>query len=383
MRRKPRNPRAPRHSGQRMPFVIVVATLALGACKSEQPAAEAPQPIRVMAVKTEPIAASASYVGVVRARYESDLGFRVAGKIVERLVNIGDNVLPGQVLARLDSTDLELAREASEAELVAARSSQQQALAAEARAKDLLARGHISQATYDQRKAALDEANGRVERAERNAEIARNQASYASLKAGEAGVVTALPVEVGQVVAAGQLVVRLARDGEREAVVAIPETRISQIKAANSKVELWAATKHRYSAKLREISPQADAATRTYQARFTILEADANVALGMTATVIAAAPATAQGVRVPSTAILNDGRGPAVFIVDEAGARVLRRPVHIARFGQHDVVVGEGLAEGERVVTLGVHVLDEGRPVRVVEERQPVKLAADKSPSAQ
>lgn len=367
----------------RTPTALLVAALTLAGCKSEAPTAEAPQPVRVMAAKSEPLGSSSSYVGVVRARYESDLGFRVAGKIVERLVNVGDKVAAGQVLARLDVTDLELAREANEAELTAARSSQQQALAAEVRARDLLTRGHISQAVYDQRKSALDEANGRVERSERNVEISRNQASYTTLKAEDAGIVTALPVEVGQVVAAGQLVVRLARDGEREALVAIPETRVAEIKAASSEIELWADTKRRYPARLREISPQADAASRTYQARFTILEADTSVALGMTATVIAQASDRTQGVRVPASAILNDGRGASVWIVDASGSRVIRRPVSIKSFGQQHVLVSDGLKDGERLVTLGVHILDEGRPVRIVEERQPVKLAADKSPFAQ
>lgn len=363
--------------------LALAGSMALAACKTEKPVAEAPQPVRVMAVKAAQDTRATSYVGVVRARYESDLGFRVAGKITERLVNVGDAVTAGQVLARLDVTDLQLAREANEAEFSAARSNLDQANAAEVRARDLLARGHVAQAVYDQRRAALEEAKGRLDRAERNLAISRNQTDYASLKADQAGIVTQLPVEVGQVVAAGQLAVRLARDGEREAVVSIPETRIAEIRNAQSEVELWAATARRYPARLREIAPQADAATRTYQARFSILEADASVGLGMTATVLTQAAAPANSVRLPASAVINDGHGAAVWVIDGSGQRVIRRPVTVKRFGQNEVAISAGLSEGERVVTLGVHVLDEGRPVRIVEQRQPVKLAADGNNAAQ
>lgn len=364
-------------------IMIGVAALALSACKKEDVAAEAPQPVRVMKVKSEPRTAAFSYTGAVRARYESDLGFRVGGKIVDRLVNVGDSVAAGQVLARLDATDLRLAIEANEAELSAARSNHQQAAAAERRAKDLLDRGHVAVSLYDQRKAAVDEAQGRLDRAERNLAIARNQADYATLRADHAGVVTLLPVEIGQVVAAGQLSVRVARDGAREAVVSIPEARLQGLKEARTEVELWAAAeKRRYGAQLREISPQADAQTRTYLARFTILDADAAVALGMTATVLTTAAQQAEVVRVPSSAIINDGRGASVWVVDSAGSRVLRRPVEVASFGHSEVVLSSGLQRDERIVTLGVHILDEAKPVRIVEERAPVKLAAEQTPTA-
>lgn len=385
-----RNPRATLRTtlASRGPYGVLVGSglilaTGLAGCKQEERAAELPQPVRVMVVKPEASSSTFTYAGTVRARYESDLGFRVSGKIVERLVNVGDAVAGGQVLAKVDVTDLKLALEANEAELSAARSNLQQAAAAERRAKDLLERGHIAAALYDQRKAASDEAQGRLERAERNLAISRNQADYATLRADQPGVVMQLPVEIGQVVTAGQLVVRLARDGEREAVVSIPESRLAAIRQAQTEVELWATSdKRRYTAKLREVSPQADATTRTYQARFSILDADASVALGMTATVFASAGNAGAIVRVPSSAVINDGRGAAVWVVNASAKGVQRRPVDIVSFGQSEVVISRGLSAGDRLVTLGVHILDEAKPIRIIEERPPVKLAADQSPAA-
>lgn len=380
-----RNPWAPAAKRGLLGLLVgsSLALTGLAGCKKEEKAAELPQPVRVMLVKQESSSSTFSYAGTVRARYESDLGFRVGGKIVERLVNVGDAVTGGQVLARLDATDLKLALEANEAELAAARSNHQQAAAAERRGKDLLDRGHVSAAVYDQRKAALDEAQGRLDRAERNLAIARNQADYATLRADQAGVVMQLPVEIGQVVTTGQLVVRLARDGEREAVVSIPESRLAAIRQAQTEVELWAASdKRRYPAKLREVSPQADATTRTYQARFSILDADNAVALGMTATVYASAGNANAVMRIPSSAVINDGRGAAVWVVKADAKGVERRLVEIVSFGQSEVIVSGGLAAGDRLVTLGVHILDEAKPIRIIEERPPVKLAADQSPTA-
>jgi len=366
--------------------VVLGAALALaaglGACKQEEQAAEAPQPVRIMTVTSEPLAKASTYVGTVKARYESDLGFRVGGKVIERLVNVGDAVVAGQELARLDVTDLRLGYEANEAERAAARSNLTQAFAAERRGKDLLDRGHISTAIYDQRKAALDEAQGRLERAERNVALSRNQTEYATLRADQAGLVTALPVEVGQVVTAGQLVVRLARNGDREVVVAIPEVRLADIRQTRTEIELWAdAGKRRYPGRLREVTPQADAVTRTYQARFTIDAPDNAAVLGMTANVITTSGDATRMVRVPASAIINNGDGVAVWIVED-GTRVKRRPVTVQAFGQQEALVTSGLAEGERIVTLGVHILDEARAVRVVEERPLVKMAADRAPVA-
>ncbi len=265
---------------------LLAAAVGLSGCKSESaPYVMAPQPVRAASVALSAATETRTYTGTIKPRYESDLGFRVGGKIVERLVNIGDTVAPGTTLARLDATDYRLSLESAEAELTAAQSSLKQAEADEQRYADLNRKTWVSDASYDQKKAAADEARGRAERAKRALSLAQNQLDYTDLQATESGVITALPVEVGQVVTAGQLIARIARLDELEAVVSIPESRIDSDRNAAASMTLWADPDRVYQAKLREISPQADAQTRTYQARYSIMQADAAIALGKTATV--------------------------------------------------------------------------------------------------
>jgi RND family efflux transporter MFP subunit len=227
----------------------------------------------------------------------------------------------------------------------------------------------VSPAAYEQKKAAADEARGRVERAERALDVARNQVAYTELRANEAGVITALPVEVGQVVAVGQLVVRLAQLVEREVVVAIPESRLDDARASEATIDLWADGSRHYRARLREFSPQADPVTRTYQARFTIEAADDAVALGMTATVRLVRKEGRLVVRLPLGAIYSDGGGASVWVVTSDNAHLRRTPVEVIEFHQNEVLIARGLGASERVVALGAQLLDEDRLVRVVEER--------------
>jgi RND family efflux transporter MFP subunit len=341
----------------------------LAGCKEGRPTVEAPTPVRVQRIAVEAAAEARAYTGVVRARYETDLGFRVAGKIVDRLVNIGDRVDKEQVLARLDPADYRLSLESSEADLAAAKSSLTQAAADAQRYEMLLTERHVSPAAYEQKKAAADEARGRVERAERAVGFARNQVAYTELRANEAGVITALPVEMGQVVAVGQLVVRVARLVEREVVVAVPESRLDDARASKATVELWADDSRHYRATLREFSPQADPVTRTYQARFSIEAADDGVVLGMTATVRLVRKERRLAVRLPLGAVYADGSGASVWVVMPDNTHLRRTPVEVIEFHQNDVLIASGLDGGERVVALGAQLLDENKPIRVVEER--------------
>jgi RND family efflux transporter MFP subunit len=341
----------------------------LAGCQGEAaPAAKAERPVQVQRVAFANEGASRDFVGVVRARYETDLGFRVAGKMVARVVNVGDRVRADDVVARLDPQDLKLQVESAEAEFAAATSNLAQAAADEERYATLKTRGFAAVADFDRKKAAKDEADGRTQRAKRALDLARNQLAYADLKAGAEGVITATLAEPGQVVAVGQAVARLAHRGEKEAVVALPETLLGQARKGSATVRLWSDPDRSFAARLRELSPQADTATRTYAARFTIHDADDTVALGMTATVTLAQAADTRVAKLPLAAILNRGTGPAVYVVDDAGALKLR-PVNVAAFTEDSALVTAGVVDGEKVVTLGVQKLDAGLRVRTVEAR--------------
>jgi RND family efflux transporter MFP subunit len=355
---------------------LLLLSLILAGC--DAPAATAPaspaaaakleRPVQVERVKFERAGANREFVGVVRARYETDLGFRVAGKIVSRLINNGDVVHAGDVIARLDPQDFVLQVESAEAELAAATSNLAQARAEAERYATLKTRGFAAVADFDRKNAARDEAEGRLERARRTLDLARNQLSYAELKADADGVITATPAEAGQVVAIGQSVARLARHGEKEAVVALPESWLGEARKSQASVRLWSDPDRRFTARLRELSPQADAATRTYAGRFTIADADDTVALGMTATVTLARAADGKIAKLPLAAVLNRGSGPAVYVVDASGALELR-DVKVAAFTEDAAFVTDGVRDGETVVTLGVQKLRAGAKVRAVDAR--------------
>ncbi len=335
---------------------LLLLSLILAGC--EAPAATAPaasvgkldRPVQVERVKFESDGANREFVGVVRARYETDLGFRVAGKIVSRLINNGDTVHAGDVIARLDPQDFVLQVESAEAELAAATSNLAQAKAEAERYTTLKTRGFAAVADFDRKNAARDEAEGRLERARRALDLARNQLSYAELKAEADGVITATPAEAGQVVAIGQPVARLAWHGEKEAVVALPESWLGEARKSQASVRLWSDPGRRFTARLRELSPQADAATRTYAGRFTIADADDTVA------------------KLPLAAVLNRGSGPAVYVVDASGALEVR-DVKVAAFTEDAALITDGVRDGEAVVTLGVQKLQAGLKVRALDAR--------------
>ncbi len=351
------------------PAIALTALIALAACQAETaPAPRVERPVQVQPVAFASKDVDREFVGVIRARYETDLGFRVAGKIVTRPVNVGDRVRAGDVVARLDPRDLELQVQSAEAESAAAMSNLAQTAADFERYTTLRARGYASVADYDRKQALKDEAEGRLERARRALDLARNQLAYADLKADADGVITATLAEPGQVVALGQAVVRLAHRGEKEALVALPETWLGEARKSKATVRLWSDPDRAFAAKLRELSPQADAATRTYAARFTIPQADDTVAFGMTATVTLSLPAEAVEAKLPLSAIINRGSGPSVYVVDHSGTLVMQ-PVKVASFNEHAAFVSSGVRPGDKVVTLGVHQLEAGLKVRTVEIR--------------
>ena len=354
----------------RTPLAVLGVALLLAGCQAETAPAPltAVRPVQVQRVAFENGGTAREFVGVVRARHETDLAFRVGGKIVHRVVNVGDRVRAGDVIARLDPQDLKLQVESAEAELAAATSSLAQAAADLQRYEILKTRGFAPISEFDRRKTANDEAQGRLARAQRSLELARNQFDYAELKADADGVITATLAEPGQVVAVGQPVARLAHRGEKEAMIALPETWLDEARKADATMQLWSHQERLFQVKLRELSPQADPATRTYAARFTILDADDAVAFGMTATVTLARRREVPVAKLPLAAILNRGTGPLVYVVDGEGALV-RRPVTVVAFTEDAALVTSGVKDGDTVVTLGVQKLEAGLKVRPITAR--------------
>lgn len=356
--------------------LLFASTLTLSACSDIEASTPAPvqaQPVQVMTVAFEPLQRQVGYTGTLQPRYESDLGFRVAGKVTARHVELGDSVRAGDLLAQLDATDLDLSIAQARAELDAARSSLQRAEADVERYRTLFDKRFVAKAALDEVQVARDEAAARLERAARSLELAENQMGYAELRADHDGVVTALMVETGQVVSAGQAVVSLARRDAIDAVVAVPEHRLDRLAEAEARVELWGDGAAPRSARLREIAPQADVASRTFEARFELIEIDPALVFGRTVTVSLEEPDRPMVASLPLSAVLSEGAGPRVFRVKEDGQSVEKVAVDVLRFGETGVLVSGGVASGDRIVSLGLHRLDAALPVRVVEERATLK----------
>jgi RND family efflux transporter MFP subunit len=347
---------------------VMLAMLAIALAGCNELAAEKVVPSRPVLVATvhyEAESPERSFVGTIKPRIETDMGFRVPGKVAKRVVEVGQTVDVGQPLATLDEVDLKLQAEQAEAEFRAATGVLAQAAAAEQRAKDLRGKGWTTDAQMDQAKAAADEARARLNRAQRSVELNNNSLSYATLVADTRGVVTATLIDPGQVVAAGQTAIRVARFAEKEAVVAIPETLVARAKEGMATVTLWSEPNKKYAAKLREIAPAADPATRTYLAKFSLPGAGESVSLGMTATLTLSDPETERVARLPLSALYSQGGAPSLYIVDAQGDVTLK-PVTVKSYESNSVVITGGVDEGARVVSLGVQKLDPAQKVRVV-----------------
>src|ERR1700737_2811017 len=319
---------------------LALMAIALTGCNELAAENAAPsRPVLVSTVHYEAESPERSFVGTIKPRIETDMGFRVPGKVAKRLVEVGQTVDVGQPLATLDEVDLKLQAEQADAEFHAAT-------------------GVLAQ-------AAAEEARARVNRAQRSVELTNNSLSYATLLADTRGVVTATLIDAGQVVASGQTAIRVARFAEKEAVVAIPETLLGRAKNGTATVTLWSEPNKKYAAKLREIAPAADPATRTYLAKFSLPGAGESVSLGMTATLTLADPATMRVARLPLSALYSQGGDPSLYIVDATGDVALK-PVAVKSYETNSVVITGGVDEGARVVVLGVQKLDPAQKVRVV-----------------
>jgi RND family efflux transporter MFP subunit len=359
--------------------LVEVSLLALlaagGGCSEKPPATPEPRLVNVVRANLASASSDVGYSGEVRARYETDLSFRVPGKIVARNVEVGSNVKQGDMLARLDREDQQLNAQSAQSQLAAAKSEYQQSKADLERYTDLYQKQFISKAEFDRRENAYNVAKAKLDQAQAQLAVTRNQTGYTDLSADHAGVVTAILIEVGQVVAAGQAVMKLARTGEREVDISIPENRLAELNAARQiDISLWANPEKIYDGKLRELSPSADPVTRTYAARISVRNADASMKLGMTATVYLRGMQRAASVLLPATALFQKNGAPAVWIVDPKNNQVKLVPVDIGEYVEDKVTVLSGLAPGDLVVRAGVHKLFAGEKVRVREE--PAKEAA-------
>ncbi|MHC2090175.1 efflux RND transporter periplasmic adaptor subunit [Methylobacterium sp. CM6244] len=339
--------------------------LALTACSPAETAVS-PQPPLVQTVEVVRTGSGmARYTGVIRARTESNLGFRVGGKIFERLVDPGDRVTRSQPLMRLDRTDFSLALNAARASVEAARAQMIKAKADEERSRKLVSDGWTSKQTYDQNKGAADAAIAQFANAEAQASQIANQAGYAELQADADGVVMEVPSEPGQVVAAGQTVVKLARDGAREAEVFLPEgsRRAAQGEASAT---LYAEGESTYPARLRELSATADPATRTYRARYILSGGGETAPLGATVTLLlkTLSAGRAAAVEVPLGALFDQGQGTSVWRYDAATETVRPQVVKVARMGEERADIVAGLSAGDRIVALGAHLLKPDQKVR-------------------
>src|SRR5262245_8945335 len=349
--------------------LLGVAVLLAG-CKAETTVREEPvRPVKVAIVEAAPETRTLTYSGVVRPRIESALGFRVAGKITARSVNVGDTVSVGEPIARLDETDLRLAENAASAAVAAARSRRDVAADNLERAKVLLPKAVISQAAYDTRRNELDAAVASLESAEAQLRQAVNAVSYTTLKADKAGIVTGVNAEPGQVVNAGQAIITLAEAGETEIAVAVPEQDAGRLQLGQwAKVTLWAGPRLSVDARIREIAGQADPASRTYAVRIAVSAPPQAMRLGMTASVALRIEHEATPMLVPITALTETASNPAVFVVDPSKKVVRRTVVALSGTSEDGVRIASGLSAGDMVVTAGVQFLRDGMQVRLLPE---------------
>lgn len=307
-----------------------------------------------------------SFTGTVAARVQSDLGFRVSGKVLERLVDGGQTVKRGQPLMRMDPVDLKLAAHAQQEAVAAARARAQQTADDETRYRDLRGTGAISASAYDQVKAAADAAKAQLRAAEAQAELARNANRYAELVADADGVVMETLAEPGQVVSAGQAVVRLAHAGRREAVIQLPET-VRPVVGSIGQATLYGKEGVSVAANLRQLSDVADRQTRTFEARYVLEGEMANAPLGTTVTIqIPEGHSSVQGgLQVPIGSLFDAGKGPGVWVIEGQPAKVSWRPVAVQHLDDDGARIAGQLKQGDRIVALGAHLLREGELVRV------------------
>lgn len=375
---------APSHAPRSRLSLLLASALAglvLAGCSRPAPPPEPVRAVKVIEVGLRPVDSSAEFSAEVRARVESRLGFRVAGKITRRQAELGQHVQAGQVLAQLDPQDYQLRADAARAQAVAAQTQRDLAAADLKRYRELRAQNFISGAELERREASHKSAQAQLEQAQAQVAAQGNQARYTTLVADVAGVVTGIDAEVGQVVSAGTPVVRIAQDGARDVVFSVPEDKAPLLRPGSAvQVRGWTPGEE-LEGKVREVAASADPVTRTYLVKVQI---DAATAPPLGATVYARPQAlSAQGapvIKLPTSALRQEGSGSAVWVLDMDSMSVRSQPVQLGPVDGNEAVVTEGLAPGQRVVTAGVHVLAPGQKVSLY--REPGAAAPAPTPPA-
>jgi RND family efflux transporter MFP subunit len=350
-------------------LLLLGLALPLAGCGEAAPKEPEVRSVRTIVAEPRPIEDDRSAVGEVRPRYESDLGFRIAGKVVARAVDVGASVRKGDLLAKLDTQDHRNKLKSAESDIVAAQAVLTEAQAAEARLRHLLANGHTTKANYDVAVKNLRSAEAKLDGARTAVEMARDQLGYAELHADFDGIVTAVNAEPGQIVNVGQTIVRLARPDEKDAVFAIAEAAFER-RSGNERPEIVALLLSNPSIKadgvVREIAPVADPATRTFQVKVTLKNPPEQMRFG--GSVVGRVKASTRAMVVlPGSALFDKGGRPAVWVVDPATSQLHLKPVAVARYETDRVIIDGGLVKGEVVVTAGVNRLRENQKVRLAE----------------
>lgn len=350
--------------------LFLLVSLLIGCSHQDQKVKLPPRPVKVFRVGTTSIGSVTPYAGEVRARFETTLSFRVTGKILTRSVEIGDRVRKGQLLARLDNSDFLLAVQTLKAQVKSAAADRDFTKDDLTRYRELLDQKVISNPDFDRHQTAYTNAEERVAALETQLKQTINQLDYTELSADREGVITALEVEKGQVVAAGQAVVKLAQTDEKEIHFDIPEQRIAVIKNHQTvAVSLWSDDGRRLKAEIREIGASADPVSRTYRVKAKLLEGQEDAHLGMTATVWVASD-KAELIAVPLSAVFTSQAQPKqqqVWLIDEAAGTVKAVPVQLGTALPGELVSIEGLQAGQLIVSAGVQRLKEGQTVRLSE----------------
>ncbi len=346
-------------------LVLVIAGLvvSLTGCgqKRELDPRTQPELVRVVEIGSSS-GADPAFTGVVSARVQSNLGFRIPGKITSRLVDTGQFVRAGQPLMTIDRTDYAHAITARAETVAAAKAKAVQAAADEARYRPLVKSGAVSASIYDQVKAASDAAQAELAAATAQEQVARDEGGYSQLFADADGIVIETLAEPGQVVAAGQTVVKLAHSGPREAAVNLPET-LRPALGSTAYATLYGSTM-RVPVRLRQLSGAADAQTRTFEARYVLEGAAANAPLGATVTVHLSDSVGIDMLQVPVAAVLDQGKGPGIWVLNPSTSIVSFQPVQVRQLGEELATVSGNLHPGQQVVALGVHLLRDGQRVR-------------------